>query len=630
MVPMTRKLSIHGFSSMYFLSNVPRFFLLLVVTLVTTAKGHGQPLKSGKEMFQEKGGFFTGLRNASAINSPYTDFAPSFYENGLVYATSRDRAGERDPKTNEPFFELYYASLNGEGEPGQPIPFSLKINSHVNEGPVVFSNDYKTIYFTRNNLDRGARKANRKKKVTLKIYQSVRKGKDFGSIIELPFNNDDYSCQHPALSADRKRLYFASDMPGGFGGMDLYVCQLTPEGDWSPPINLGAGVNTEHHEAFPFCHVSGNLFFASTGHAGYGGFDLFMSPLNGEGLAESVIHLEEPFNSSEDDLGLILNARGTRGYLTSNRPGGMGGDDIYWFDTPPGLLKRTDVAALQQVMVLNEGNGHALADAIVVYTTPSGLMQRLLTDAQGQVQWIPLEYGGRLEVMKPGYVSVDTFLNKGNAMLSISLRQVAAVLGGQVLISDKPGGKKIRLQWLSPAGMALEIPVDSVGRFLQPWPGAGTLRATSPGYAEMELKLESPGVEPLRFSLEPLAAKVKAGAVLVLNDIYYAYNRSELLPGAVQELDTLVQIMLRYPNMAVELRAHTDSRGSVAFNQRLSEERAAKAMMYLIQQGIDKRRIKSLGLGKSEPRNRCADGVPCTEVEHQFNRRTEVRILRME
>lgn len=593
-------------------------------------KVHGQQLKSGKEMFQERGGTFSGLRNASAINSPYTDFAPSFYENGLVYATSRDRAGERDPKTNEPFFELYYASLNGEGEPGQPIPFSLKINSHVNEGPVVFSNDFKTIYFTRNNLDRGARKANRKKKVTLKIYQSVRKGKDFGAIIELPFNNDDYSCQHPALSADKRRLYFASDMPGGFGGMDLYVCQLTPEGDWSSPINLGPEVNTEHHEAFPFCHVSGNLFFASTGHAGYGGFDLFMSPLNGEGLAESVIHLEEPFNSSEDDLGLILNARGTRGYLTSNRPGGMGGDDIYWFDTPPGLLKRTDAAALQQVMVMNELNGQTIADAIVVYTTPSGLTQRLLTDEQGMVQWLPMEYGGRLEVVKPGYASKDTLLHKGNVLLNISLRQVAATLEGQVLVSGKAPSKKIRLQWLSASGMSLEIPVDSMGRFSQPWPGAGRLRATSPGYAETEMNLENPFQGGLKLSLEPLVAKVKAGAVLVLNDIYYAYNRSELLPGAAQELDTLVQIMLLYPNMAVELRAHTDSRGSAAFNQRLSEERAAKAMAYLVEKGIDKRRIKSVGLGKSEPRNRCADGVPCTEVEHQFNRRTEVRILRLE
>ncbi|MCB0637851.1 MAG: PD40 domain-containing protein, partial [Lewinella sp.] len=272
--------------------------------------------------------------NTSRINTEGLEFCPAVYENGLVYV-SRYKNGPIDPRTGETFFELFYAELDPNGLPGEPQSFSTEINSAYHEGPVSFNRSGDRIFFTRTNMRRGVRRADSRGRSGLKIYEAQRGLFDWENVIELPFNSDDFSCLHPALSADETKLFFASNRPGGYGGMDLYVSEWR-EGEWQAPINLGPEINTSENEAFPFYHESGVLFFASEGHGSMGGLDLFLIDMSGRRWGQ-VYSLGTPFNSESDDLGLVLLPDGQRGYFTSSRPGGFGQDDIYMFSTSRGL-----------------------------------------------------------------------------------------------------------------------------------------------------------------------------------------------------------------------------------------------------------------------------------------------------
>jgi hypothetical protein len=207
------------------------------------------------------------LFNASRVNTSDLEFCPVIYENGLVYV-SRYQNGPVDPEGNT-YFELFYAELDPNGMPGAPASFSTEINSAYHEGPVSFSRDGNRLFFSRTNLRKGVRRADKKGRTGLKIYTAERGVFDWENVRELPFNSDEYTCMHPALSADESKLFFASNQPGGYGGMDLYVSEWD-NGQWSAPINLGPDVNTSQNEAFPFFHESGVLFFASNGHPGLG------------------------------------------------------------------------------------------------------------------------------------------------------------------------------------------------------------------------------------------------------------------------------------------------------------------------------------------------------------------------
>jgi len=275
------------------------------------------------------------LRNATAINSEGYDFSPAFYKNGLVFVSSRRKNGPVDEQLGETFFELFYARLDPNGEPLSPSSFSLRVNSKVHEGPVTFNTDNSVMYFTRNNFIQGVQRSDSNQKVRMKIYQAAQGMMDWEDVQELPFNSDEYDCRHPSISPDGRMIYFSSDMPGGKGGFDIWVVLRQGE-NWSDPINMGGKINTPGNEGFPFMHDSGTLFFASNGHEGYGRLDLFMIDLAG-GYFGEAINLGKPFNSERDDLGMVLNADGTQGYFASNRPGGFGKDDIYFFKAPNGI-----------------------------------------------------------------------------------------------------------------------------------------------------------------------------------------------------------------------------------------------------------------------------------------------------
>jgi outer membrane protein OmpA-like peptidoglycan-associated protein len=655
--------------------------LLCSLCLYTTSDAQQTSKTKASNKLYEKGGTVV-IKNANMINTDHLEFSPAFYQNGMVYATSRKSQGEQDEKIGETYFELYYSDLDGNGLPLEPRPFSLEINSHLHEGPVTFSRDDNIIYFTRNNLKKGVRKADDQGVTRLKIYAAQRGPRDWVSVTELPFNSDDYSVCHPTLSATGKQLYFASDMPGGQGGFDLWYVER--QGDaWSKPINMGAEVNSIKNEVFPFIHSSGNLFFSSNGREdGMGGLDLYMAGV-GEKAFNGVIHLEAPFNSKEDDLGFILNPDGTRGYFSSDRKGGVGKDDIYLFEAFDGisgstkpsvissLIKVYDVESMQslegaEIRIFERtaegfiGSGNNLYEAVLMPSSEGSgdLVFKLVrkdagtlgepdkvTDIDGQVSH---EFTGErrylLLVSKEGYATKEVVYttegNVGEEIIEVPMGKVnCTTFSGAV--KDEVTGNVLPdaiLKVLNLCDKSEEVILtDRQGRFNYCLPvGCDYVITAIKEHYENGTKTLSAVVLDKALEADLLLRPVKGnsgittGTTIVLENIYYDFNKAYIRKGAAEELDVLRSLMHQYPSMIIELSAHTDSRGTTEYNQTLSELRAMSAKEYLVNKGIAPERMTTVGYGESKPRNGCKDGVECTEAEHQYNRRTEVKVVKID
>ncbi|MFH6936313.1 OmpA family protein [Flavobacterium sp. FlaQc-30] len=288
--------------------------------------------KNYLEQIEANSGRFE-IANAG-INSKQTDYGSAFFSNKLVFASARDTGGvaRRTFKwTNKSFTNLYAAELKFDGTVGKPERFEKKINSKFNESTPVFTKDGKTMYFTRNNFLDGKRGRNDQKITLLKLYKAELVNDKWTNVTELPFNSDQYSVAHPALSTDEKKLYFASDMPGTLGQSDLYSVTINSDHSFGRPENLGTSINTEGRETFPFISKENELYFASDGRPGLGGLDVFVSRINGDGTFAAVQNVGAPINSKQDDFALILNSENKIGFFSSNREGGEGNDDLYRF-----------------------------------------------------------------------------------------------------------------------------------------------------------------------------------------------------------------------------------------------------------------------------------------------------------
>jgi len=250
------------------------------------------------------------LASLKSVNTKSIEFSPAFYQNGIVYVMARERNKLLDPKTGQAYFDLMYADLAPDGTAGSPINFSPNIRTQYHEGPCTFSADGNEIFFTRSNLSGGTGINDAKGQVQLKIYHGVKGSEDWEQLSELPFSSNEYSIAHPALSSDGRYLVFASDMPGGIGGMDLYIVERN-DGNWLTPVNLGNTINSKGHDAFPSWHVDGYLFFSSDGRRGLGNRDIYVTKWNGAANFKGLQHLEFPFNSGNDDIGFIVSKDGS-------------------------------------------------------------------------------------------------------------------------------------------------------------------------------------------------------------------------------------------------------------------------------------------------------------------------------
>ncbi|WP_310992432.1 OmpA family protein [Aequorivita marina] len=273
----------------------------------------------------------------SPISTTTSDFGPTFYmKDKVVYASAANTTGgELDQWTQEPFLDLFIADADDEGELSNPTPLEGEINTEYHESTAAFSKEGDTVYFTRNNFIEGKKGLDKSKKfktLRLSLYRATKsENNTWKDVVELPFNSKKYSVAHPALSADGKKLYFSSDMPGTLGKSDLWYVTILDDDTYGTPVNLGPKVNTAGRESFPFVSDKNNLYFSSDGRSGLGGYDVFVSSLNAEGMPEAPTNLGEPANSAKDDFGFIIDEESRIGYLSSNRDGDGGSidDDIY-------------------------------------------------------------------------------------------------------------------------------------------------------------------------------------------------------------------------------------------------------------------------------------------------------------
>ncbi|MDP2687446.1 MAG: OmpA family protein [Aequorivita sp.] len=271
------------------------------------------------------------------VNSSNSDFGTSFFGNDkVVYATAGNTTGAKiNEWTQEPCLDLFIADRGANGELSNPMKLGGDINTEYNESTATFSKDGNTVYFTRNTfLDgkKGLDKSNKFKTLRLTLYKASKTGdQNWTNVVELPFNSKEYSVAHPALSPDGKKLYFSSDMPGTLGMSDLWYVDILGNDSYGTPINLGSGINTEAKESFPFISEKNNLYFSSDGRSGLGGYDIFVTPLDGTGKPGEITNLGAPSNSAQDDFGFIINEDDRIGYVSSNRGGDRGSidDDIY-------------------------------------------------------------------------------------------------------------------------------------------------------------------------------------------------------------------------------------------------------------------------------------------------------------
>lgn len=342
------------------------------------------------------------------INSPYSDYGGAILGNRLVFTSARETEHESKNKihswTNERYTRLYTALVD---ENGVATPELLAVGEKydVNDATAVFTKDGKTMFFTRNNSKpSGKSKQNKIHNSSLKIYKAIKQTDGlWGQVEELPINSDNFNTAHPALTPDEKWLYFASDRKGTLGQSDLFRVALFSNGGYGPVENLGKGINTEGRESFPFISEENQLYFASDGHPGLGGMDVFVTQLYPNGSIGPVINMGEPINSSMDDFAFYFDPKEKKGFVSSNRPGGKGADDIYLF-----AEKQCDQVIQGKVYDLD--TNEILADARIVFS--DALYQKsdtLHTNSKGEYQITGLACGVkyRIKAEKQQYNTVE-------------------------------------------------------------------------------------------------------------------------------------------------------------------------------------------------------------------------------
>uniref|UniRef100_UPI004048834E OmpA family protein n=2 Tax=Flavobacterium sp. TaxID=239 RepID=UPI004048834E len=292
--------------------------------------------------------------NKTDINSEFYDYGPSFFGNQIVFTSSRSEGNlysKIHDWTKQNFTDLFVAQIDSTGKLENVTNFSTTINIKFNESSPVFTKDGKTIYFTRNNYNDGKKRKSDDKEIMEKIYKAEFINGEWTNVKELPFCSDNYKTAHPALSPDEKTLFFVSNMPGTIGNADLYQVAIKSNGSFGKPENLGPTINTEGRETFPFVAADNTLFFASNGHPGLGGLDIFEAKFTNNGFAKPV-NVGKPINSSMDDFGYVVNSDNL-GFFTSNRTGGTGFDDIYTFTICTHLLSGVITDAETKEILVN-------------------------------------------------------------------------------------------------------------------------------------------------------------------------------------------------------------------------------------------------------------------------------------
>jgi len=493
----------------------------------------------------------------SGVNTEFSDYGSFIKDGNVIFTSARSSSSAFQKKhswTGQYFTKLYSAKIGEDGKLGEAKEYADELDTKFHESTPVFTKDGNTVYFTRNNFNDGKKGKSDDKVIKLKIYKATLKDGKWTDIKELPFNNDNYSVAHPALSPDEKTLYFASDMPGTMGESDIFKVTIDDNGNFGTPENLGSVINSPLRETFPFMTDKNVLFFSSDDHLGIGGLDVFEAKMNKDGSFTSIKNVGAPINSAKDDFGYVVNNKTHIGYVTSNRDGGVGSDDIYVF-------KENVCEQLIKGSITDLSTSQILPGAKVS-----------LFDAN-------------MELLKTAEADEN--------------------------------GK-----------FSFEEDIDCDKKYY--------VRAENPDYETKEINVTTPlksGETIADIALDKRVKPIEVGTDLAktfdISIIYFDLDKWNIRPDAAVDLEKIIAVMKQYPTMKVDIRSHTDSRQTHKYNERLSDRRAKSTLEYMIKNGIERSRLTAKGFGETQLVNGCSDDVPCSEADHQKNRRSEFIILSM-
>ncbi len=492
--------------------------------------------------------FIVSIENLP-FNSENSDFGSYVYNDTLYFASARGDDKKVYNWNKEPFLDIFQISITGEDDDrnyGTATEIaSNKINTKFHEASVAITNDGKTLYFTRDNVNKRNRLGfDKKGTVHLKIYKATLNNNEWTDVEELPFNDTVSSTGHPTLSPDNKTLYFVSDREGGIGQTDIYSVTISEDGSYGEPKNLGVLINTEGREMFPFVSKDNTLYFSSDGYLNLGLLDIFKSYNLGEDKSEPI-NMGAPYNSGYDDFAFYVDSETDKGYFSSNRPNGKGSDDIYSFNSYQCKQEITGV-------IRNSLTGISL----------TGVTVRLI-DETGKV------------------IEEQNTKDKSDYYFKVDCNKTYTVIAGK-----------------------LDFKEDQK-----------TVTTTDDNDKVINADL----------NLIPLIIDNQ----IVINPIFFDFNKWNIRTDAEYELENIVDVLRKHPEMIIKIESHSDSRGRDRYNMKLSRKRAQSTQDYIISRGITASRIQSaIGYGETQLLNKCANGVKCSKEEHQLNRRSYFYIVK--
>ena len=561
------------------------------------------------------------LANVAAINTKYSDFGASYSNKDhrhIIFSSARQEAigKNNDGWTGEKFQDLFEATVDKKGKWSSPKPLLEPINSNSSEGGLTLDSKFEEMYFTRCETE--------KAKIGIcEILYTKRKSETWEEPKPVVLVPDSFTAGHPSLSADMQTLYFSSDMAGGFGGKDIWISKWDKENKkWTMPANAGEKINTDQDEMFPTVASDGTLYFSSKGHVGMGGLDIFMAKQN-NGVFEVAENLKYPINSSHDDFSFMIDDNtGDRGFLSSDREGGKGSDDIYSWLLPPLIFTVSGKVQDAETKVNMEGTTIELFGS-------DGTSVSYKTDKTGT-----FKFDLKPETSYKISASMSDYLNKYYEVSTLGLEQSKDFIGdfNFALLSYENSPQRIQKE--------IDAQVTSLENQKNQELKDKKLNDEQKKVIEEKYQKETE-------KIKALAANRSTKKAIELPEVYYDVAKWDLRPESRKALDGLIQILNENPTIVIELGSHTDSRPIPMTNDTLSQHRAESVVEYLMSKGIDKERLKAVGYGQRDPRillkntgsfkagdildDNFIDKLKnnkTKEEAHQLNRRTEFKVLR--
>jgi len=585
------------------------------------------------------------------FNSSKNDFSPAFWNDNIVFTSSRERASLISYKsawTGHNFDALYFVKLTKDGTFSKPELFNKDLQSRYNLGTASFSNEGKFMYFTQNNIINNEEVRDTNGRLNLKILQATlnNNGK-FGDVKDFFYNNDAYNCAHPAINSDGTILFFSSDMPGGFGGMDIWV-SFKKDSLWTQPENLGAEYNSAGNELFPYIFRDSILYYSSNGLEGMGGLDIYKTLLDNTGMPYGKLtNLGAPINTPMDDFGIAIMHDGKSGYYSSNFGNTNNDDDILAFKIIKPFInikgivadKHTNSAVPFSKITLKNESGEYLDD--VISNENGEFTLTAIHDRNYKIEGFhedyfcgsPVKVSTQINALEKEVIAKLTLEKKVNVNLNIYLTDLSddkPLNNVTIQILNKKNNESSTYSTSALGDCLINLTNLKLNDSL-----VLKITLSKDKYVTKEIEkvyfIDKTDVIYLKESIGMIKVGVKINDLLSINPIYFDFDKHNIRKDAAIELDKVVALMKQYPDIKIELGSHTDCRGKKDVNMKLSVKRARASANYIVSKGISRKRINYKGYGETQLINDCdcktKRPTPCSKEEHALNRRTEFIII---